>query len=351
MIKLLCFSSLLLAYSIAKSQAPVLADLLQYCTVSPQKFEIQLHRKGYQRDYLAPSQTEKVYTNSAAKKEKNKNVRRTFAMYAVKGYTAVSFQTSSFKESFALKEEIKKAGFHFSGVNEYVNNKDMLFQRGNISVHTSIEIKDTVTYYTFFIQKYHLPAAKELTYVEDLLTLQSDEHLRYVFGEANVARDLFYYTEEETNKCSVLFPNTSREVIFIWEDEINYCNPSFLLIGGHLKTKKKRTANDQVKLNQWVSRQGLYVGISLPELEKLNEEPVNFYSWTMEQAGMLIPATSGKLDWKRLGIVLDCLNCEGSAYPANNVLSSTKAIAANQRVFVSTLIVLPQKAKAATAMH
>ncbi|MFN2439233.1 MAG: hypothetical protein ABR503_08530, partial [Chitinophagaceae bacterium] len=81
-----------------------------------------------------------------------------------------------------------------------------------------------------------------------------------VFGAANVKKDVFYYSATETNKCSIVFPNTNREVVFIWNDESNYRNTAFLVIGGNSKTNISANFNQQIEQNAWHSKQGVYSG-------------------------------------------------------------------------------------------
>jgi hypothetical protein len=187
-----------------------------------------------------------------------------------------------------------------------------------------------------------LPGAKEMHYAEDLLQLNSHDHLVAVYGAAHVKKDKFYFSDEEVNKCSVLFPNTNMQIIFIWKDEVNSRDVSFLIVGGHLRAENSLTYHKQIELNTWQSNQGIRSGMSLKELQQLNEAPLYFYGWESEQPGVLINKNNGRIDFKNIRIVLDCFDCsEDKYYTKSNIISSADILRENRRVFISTIIVLP----------
>ena len=58
------------------------------------------------------------------------------------------------------------------------------------------------------------------------------------FGEKNVTQDLYYFSENELKKCSVLFSGTLYQVAFVWGDENNLDNLSYIIVSNLLPTKK-----------------------------------------------------------------------------------------------------------------
>jgi hypothetical protein len=140
----------------------------------------------------------------------------------------------------------------------------------------------------------------------------------------------------------VLFPNTSQQVIFIWKDEENRRNLAFLLIGGQLRTQSSLSDHKQVEQNVWQTSQGLYAGMGLRELQKLNGGNFTVYGWHTDQPGVLTEKNEGAIDVKKTGVVLDCLDCKEGGYDSNNrVLNSEDLMREGRRVYVSTIIVLP----------
>lgn len=337
-------------FGMASAQDFDLKDLLGYTEYSVQKFDAHIAKKSFKRDYFSPKENATSYTYFQSKKSRKGEVVKTISHQAVKEKTYVGYQTSSATESAELKEQIRKAGFvHYTGKIKS-SEKPLLFQKANFTITTSVEIKDSTTLYSFVVERKELPKAREVVYAEDLAHFSSHEYLAAAFGEQNVVKDIFYYSEKEINKCSVLFPNTNREVIFIWGDEDNYRTVNFMMMGGGLMTKRASDANRTVQHNLWRSNQGIYSGMSLQELQDLNGGDLNFYGWHLEQAGMLAPRNSGNINFKRVGIVLNCLNCIDRSYKSVNIVKSSEQLAEDRKIYVSTLIVIPEKEEAATAI-
>jgi len=333
----------------AGAQQFQLKDLMELTTLSVNKFDTYVGKRDYKRDYYSPKESGTVYNYQETKKKKTENVSRTISYQSLDKKYSVVYQTSSPEEHAKIKEQLIAAGFK-SNHSDKENDNAAFYQKLDFTVHASIEIKDTITYYSYQVTRNLLPKARDIVYAEDLLAFTSHEFLVEAFGENAVKKDVFYYSENETNKCSVLFPNSNREVIFIWEDEKNYRNTAFLMIGGHLQTNSSSAFNRQIQHNIWRSNQGVYSGMTLKELQVLNESPINFYNWQMEQAGMLAPKNKGKIDFNRIGLVLNCLNCnERDNYRKASVINSESQLALDKKVYVSTIIILPEKEKPATA--
>ena len=325
-------------------------DLAAMSQMTVQKFDAHILKKDYRRDYYSPRETQTEYAYYQQKPKKKEKMLHTLSYKAESDLTHVGFQTSSEKERDELFEELRRSGFVQYGKPAPATQLHSLYQKDEYTVGYSVEIKDTVTLYTFLLQRKSLPKVKEVAYAEDLLPYSSHEYLRSSFGAGNVREDVFYYSETETNKCSVLFPGTEREVIFVWQDEQQLRKPAFLLVGGNLKPDNSLAANRQIRHNVWRSRQGVYAGMSLQELEDVNNGVVKFYGWHTEQAGMLLPQNSGTINFKELGLVLHCINCDSEVKPIN-VVSSNQAIQQAQKVHVATLVILPQKESGTAAVQ
>jgi hypothetical protein len=253
----------------------------------------------------------------------------------------VSFQTCQQYEATRLKDELTRAGFTQS-VLKREGSECTLYQKGALTVEHMVSTKEEKPVYRFVVEKKVLPLQSELSFAEDLLELTSHEYLVSVFGAANVKKERFYYSDEETNNCSVLFHNSNMQVIFIWKNEQAYRDISFLVIGGNLRPEQEKNDHRQVEQNKWKSRQGVTIGMNLRELQSLNNKPLNFFNWDTEQPGLVKENNSGTLNLKSLGIVLDCMDCmpDGSM---DSLVSSDVLIRRGDRIFVSSLIVVPQK--------
>jgi hypothetical protein len=75
-----------------------------------------------------------------------------------------------------------------------------------------------------------------------------------------------------------------------------------------------------------------------------------FTSWHLEQAGMLAPKNTGQIDFARISIVLNCLNCHESMFQQVNIIDSENALLENRKIYVSTMIILPEENKPATVL-
>jgi hypothetical protein len=349
MIKFYPFLLTLLLTGVGNAQQAFdLGDLIDFTGYSISKFDGYIAKKAYRRDYESPRESHSNYNYIQLRKKKkdegNETVRK-LSFIERPGAPVIEYQTSSLDEFSNLRRDLRRKGF-----NTYMEEKDpatpVLYQHDNTVVGTSVEIRDSTTLYTVRIEREVLPKLREIAYAEDLLPLKSHEFLEATFGAANVKRDVFHYTESEANKCSVLFPNTPREVIFIWEDEANYRDLSFLIIGGNMLSNGAARNSTMVSTNEWRSKQGVYAGMKLEELQELNQGRVKFHGFSTEQPGMLTKNNGGKLDFNRLGVVLSCLNCvNNNKMERQTVVDSETALQEERKVYVSSIIIIPEKAK------
>lgn len=338
---LICISPL------AYSQHFSIKDLVDFTSYSANKFDNHIAKKDFRRDYYAPQESSTI-NNYVQKARKNDSTARAIAFEATAGKSSIHYQTSSPQERDELQQQLIAAGFHASA-DSVINRDRAILQLGNLRAYTSVELKDSISLYTVIIERKELPKARDIQFAEDLLPITSHEYLSYVFGENVVKKDVFYYSDTDANKCSVLYPNSNKQVIFIWNDEVNYSNTAFILIGGQLQTTNTARNNLSIEHNLWRSRQGIYSGMTLRELQALNEAPINFYSWGQEQEGMLAPKNHGRLDFNKVGVVLNCLNCNDGSYQKTSVVSSEAQLEQDKKVYVSTIIIIPEKEKSATA--
>jgi hypothetical protein len=84
--------------------------------------------------------------------------------------------------------------------------------------------------------------------------------------------------------------------------------------------------------------------MTLQELQDLNGQPITINGWDSPQPGVVAETSKGKIDFKKVGVVLNCLDCnEDRYYSNNNLINSSKLLAQNRRVYVSTMVILPQR--------
>lgn len=337
-----CFLFLLLLPAFLNAQKPEFSmkELVAFTSIPAGKFDSYISRKGYKPQ---AENTETDFGNFY-KVSKDKSIHKLLGRYDKSDTSALFFQTNSIEEFNELKTELIENGFINSSYDSVKALFPKVYQRANVRVYPSVKEVDGSTIYSFQVERKELPHSADIVFAEDLMKLVSHEYLATVFGPSNVKKDIFYFSEKEVNHCSVLFPNTNLQVIFIWKDEENHEDLSFMLLGGHLNTKGAQGFNRAIEMNKWRSQQGVYLGMSLRDLEKLNGAPILFYGWESEQPGMISPKTTGNINFKKLGIQLNCLDCnEDKYYSKSQLLSSSDVLQQNGRVYVSTLVLVPKQ--------
>jgi hypothetical protein len=217
----------------------------------------------------------------------------------------------------------------------------MLLQKEDMTVRVKEEMRDEVKMYTVILQKKPVPTASSIRYAEDLLFFDSHERLVALFGNSNVKKELYYFSEADSTRCSVIFPNSNRQAIFIWEDQDNFRALSFLIIGGGLKPEGAGSYSQAVSLNAWRSSSGIYTGMRIQEILRVNDADFNFYGPNSEFAYMAVPEKKGNIDFKHTGITLGCFNCTGSPIMKKEKISAQGALDAGIQLFVTSIVLMP----------
>ena len=163
-------------------------------------------------------------------------------------------------------------------------------------------------------------------FADDLLKFDSHEYLVSFFGEQNVKKDIYYFSEKEMKHCSVLFGNSNRQAVFIWKDEDNLSDLSYILISGILPTETGLPFNDNIGRNKWDFKNGVYSGMSIRELLELNESDFQFYGVNSEFSMMIEPESKGTIDFKKTGIMLSSLDGAGSPLLNKTMISAEEAV-------------------------
>jgi hypothetical protein len=281
-----------------------------------------------------------MYRLKPTKKKKDTvNILRTIETFHTKNNFSFTYITSLKSEFDESLRTLKESGF-FCG-----NEKDsvrLFFQKKNISVLANmIRQKDDDTLYSLAINQQELPLPENIQFAEDLLQFYSHEYLVSVFGEANVIKDLYYFSEKDVAKCSVLFPKSSRQAVFIWEDDINLCKPSYVIIGGNMNTNTISSYDGVISENVWNSKEGIYSGMSLNSLIRLNGSSFKFYGKNSISPYMIVPENTGILNFKTNRVILGCLNPSGSRLLNNPMISADEILSDNLGIYVHMMMILP----------
>ena len=319
-------------------------DFLFASSLPSKKLENYLSRKNFLPggSRFQDGNQVSIYNLKVQKSRKKKdtlNIRRSVETFHTKNNFSLTYITSLKKEFDESLQELRESGF-FCG-----NEKDttaVLFQKKNISVWASmISENDDDTLYSLAISQQELPLPESIQFAEDLLQFYSHEYLVGVFGSVNVFKDLYYFSEKDVAKCSVLFPKTSRQAVFIWEDNINLCKPAYLIIGGNMNASTISNYDGVIGENVWNSKAGIYSGMSLNSLMRLNGNSFKFYGKNSPSPYMIVPENTGTINFKTNRVVLGCLNPSGSRLLNNSTISADEILSDNLGIYVYMMMILP----------
>ena len=237
---------------------------------------------------------------------------RTVNLYKKEDAYCFAYHTSSIEEFIEGRNRLKKANFFYPQNKDTSQEVPILFQHKNITIQASKAIEEGNPVYTFLLKKKELPTIVT-RFAEDLLIFDSHEYLATYFGEENVKKDVYYFSEKKFKKCSVLFGNSNRQVVFVWEDEDNLSKLSYILISGVMPTEEGLPFHDNIGRNIWAFKNGIYSGMSIRELLEINKRDFKFYGVDSEFSMMIEPENTGYIDFKRVGIMLSSL--DGTSVP------------------------------------
>lgn len=301
-------------------------DLMTLSTLSPKKFDKYMSEKGYvsagkrlQDDAMAFTFLEKRKAQPGDSVFENRNV----GLYKKDDEYCFAFNTSSLKEYEEGLHRLMSSGL-FYGENKDTSQSPFFFQRKNLRIYVSTAIEDGIPVYSFVLKRKQLPTL--VNFAEDLLGFDSHEYLISYFGEENVQRDVYYFSEKKVKKCSVLFGNSNRQVVFVWEDENNLCDLSYILISGIIPTENSVPFNDNISRNKWPFKCGIYSGMNIRDLLSLNGNDFTFYGYDSEFALMVDPSNTGNIDFKTVGIMLSSLDGANPALLKRAKVSAEQAV-------------------------
>ena len=330
----------LLLFYWTPAQKMTLKDLTTLLNLNQNKLEARLQKKGFNRDNTTGSDHVSFFQTQFNKKD-SQTISRGVEIARTENGLELVYQTTSFEEDSNLKKDLQTAGFRSAAASSDPTIP-IYYQKQDVLLKCFTEKVDTSVFFRVKAIKKPIPKPQKIAYAEDLLLLDAHEYLISVFGKQNVVLDSFFFTKTSAKKCSVIFPNSSRQAIFIWNDQVNLREIAFIIIGEQLRNEEQ-TVNP-VMLSDWKSKQGIYCGMSLREIQMINKEPINFYNWRTELAGFLAPKNKGELNFDRLKPVFNCMNCNYLSVDKNrNIIQSSYALDENQKVYVGSYVLLPER--------
>lgn len=332
------------ASGFAYSQEPLTVDdFLQLSSLPQKRLENYITKKGFlpagrdwQDDNIVDTWEQRMRITDSARPP----VTRRLLKFQNEEDISFAFQTSSREEYGDALSKLKEEGFTCAAAGDNLDTA-ILFQKKNITVQGRPVPGENTRLYGLFFQQKKMPSSRSVLYAEDLLQFTSHEYLSTFFGAGNVRKDVYYFSEKEMNRCSVLFPNTPRQAVFIWEDETNLVGLSHVIIGGAIPTAGSADFNRQIRENNWMLENGVHFNMKLDELIRLNGEDLSFYGRDSKYFLSVVPEKRGEIDFSSTGVVLDCINCAGSAELDERIVSGTTASEQSLNLHVGMIILTP----------
>ena len=247
--------------------------------------------------------------------------------------------TSSLPEYLDGQQKLIKSRFVYDNKRDISKEPSVLFQKGNISIEAIREMQDSITRYSFKLKEKKIPDS--IVYAEDLLQFDSHEFLVTYFGEKNVKKDMYYFSEKELQKCTVLFSGTTHQAVFVWGDENNLNNLSYILVSNVLPTKESVKNNPLIGDNEWKFQNGIHPGMPIRDLLRLNEMDFDIYGNKSDLALMVKPGLNGRINFKKTAIMLSCNDCYESKLLDQPEVSALDIAKANLPMRVFDIILYP----------
>jgi hypothetical protein len=301
-------------------------DILDLVNCPLKKIDNVMHKKGF-----VYGGRENFHDSAAIvfNQRKPDSTRKQVYYFQVYNCGLINFQTTSLDEISQIKNELIKDNYFFDTKSKSDTN---LFQKKDMVVSFASQPLDSVILYSCQIHRQYLPKLKDISFGEDLLKFNSHEYLLTVFGAENVKKDQFILSSSKTVPCTVLFPHTKMEAVFIWQDGSNYRKLVAVRIGGDPQTKLSLQYPSSIEQNTWQFKNGLYVGMSLQELQQFNTHSVR--SATSYSRFVQNNETSSV---NNTALVLSCLNCGDSQYVKAD-FNNLPDVAEERKIYLSTII-------------
>lgn len=334
----LFFSSLCMA----QNHGLTIDDLLALSSLSSQNIDNYIAKKGFSVKRRSIIEKEMGFTFFEKKDPKEADtlqINRSVNLYKKEDSWCIALHTTSMDEFINGRNQLKGMNFIYDTRCDTCIKGSLLFQRNAITVEAICGQDDGAPVYTFLVKRKEIPNPGSIRYAEDLLKFDSHEYLVSCFGENNVRKDVYLFSEKESKKCSVLFPNSSEQAVFIWDEQNNYRKLSYILISGTISTSGSVQYSGSFSQNKWVLKNGIYPGMRIGDLLRLNSNDFKFYGNESEFSFMVEPKITGSINFKWIGIGLNCFNCDRSVVMDKPKVSATDAVNNNLALHVSYIMI------------
>jgi hypothetical protein len=324
----------------ANSQSFNIDDLLKLSSVSPKQLDNHLKKEGFTniRHWMDYDLQKLSFYEKIKTAKRDSLTGRIVDLYNKDATKYFEFHTPSYTEYLDGHKRLLKAGFFHDEKKELTQTGTKLYQKKNMTVLAMTGTEEGVLQYSFQLAVKEYPNPSGIRYAEDLLKFNSHEFLAGFFGEKNVKKDLYYFSEKELKNCTVLFGNSSRQVVFVWNDEDNLQDLAYILVSNMMPTVSAEKFDGILGLNKWEMKNGIYSGMSIKELLRLNEKDFEIYGNQSEKAFMIKQENSGRIDFKKMAVMMSCNNCNDDRLLKNMAVKAQDIADDNLPMYVYHII-------------
>lgn len=330
--------ALLFAFHTANSQSFTVDELITLSYLPSKNIEHFMKKKGFVLSWSSSdSGTMKATFIGKIKSKKSPEPKRSIHLDIKNGLKYFTLQTPAPEEYLRGKQRLVKTGFFYDTLKDVTKESSILFQKANISIQAMSEVHDSTTSYSFRLTEKSIPSS--LMFAEDLLQFDSHQFLVSFFGERNVKKDIYYLSETAFKKCSVLFSGTQRQAVFVWDNEIYLNDLAYIMLTNKLPTEGAKDNDPISGNNEWQLKNGMYPGMALKDLLKINEMDFDIYGNKSEMSFLVKPNVYGKIDFTKTAVMLSCHQCFDNKIFNQKEVSALDVARANLPVRVFDIVI------------
>ncbi|MBN2663048.1 MAG: hypothetical protein JXR68_05315 [Bacteroidales bacterium] len=150
---------------------------------------------------------------------------------------------------------------------------------------------------------------------EHYATILNKADLITQFGETNLEDITVYYAEGTVEKEATVLTNPQNGYIiqYVWEDDNS--TTSFIEASYNVYDRNYELVGTQ----KVEAENGLYLGMSLPDLVTWNGDDIQFYGFGWDYSGSVFETANSNLSNSRVKISLDLLSYDGAEFTLGDV--------------------------------
>jgi len=313
-------------------------DLLNLSSMEPRNLDHFMLKRGFSHaSYLTGN--DRSYMKVARHRKRDSLPPESLEIHEKDSSTYFTLGTSSSDKYLEGWQNLLHAGFSHDKNDDPLRDSLSLFQKENMTMAVSWQTIDSARRYTFSLRLRKVP--EKISFAEDLLQFDTHAYLVSYFGRDNVTDDLYYFSDSELQKCSVLYMGTNKQAAFIWADQGNLDHLSYIIVSNVMPTRISDQRGVPDASNEWEFRNGLHWGMPIRDMLRLNKMDFYVYGNKSEYAFMVSPENSGSLDFKKTAIMLKCEDCFGNELFDQRQVSALDIAKANLPVRIFDIILYP----------